>query len=287
MSTHDAVINREASFVDFSCLDRRRQSAVGFPVVVAVAKTTLAEVGPKLAESVFDVLPVKVAETEFLQAWGVDQFTFGIEMVEGGVRGRVLAGIKCLRYFTGGRIGFRHQGVDQGRFTHAGLAYQHAGDTGERGPQVFGVFERRKFEDAIAEAGKDSKLFARRGYFVGQVAFVEDDEDFDLFAFGGDQGAGDQLVGKGGFGGDDDDQLVDVGGNQFLFDFVGAVEQAGARLDGFDDAWSSEVRWMSTRSPQATSLFLPRGKQGRISPSASSTTYWRPWAATTRPSISL
>ena len=35
-------------------------------------------------------------------------------------------------------------------------------------------------------------------------------------------------------------------------------------------AWSSEVRCNSTRSPQATSLFLPRGTQEICSPSASS-----------------
>ena len=70
---------------------------------------------------------------------------------------------------------------------------------------------------------------------VGQVALVEDDQRRNVLAFGGEQSAGDQFVGKGRFGGDDDDDLVDVGGDQFLADLIGAVEQAAARLDGLDD----------------------------------------------------
>lgn len=78
-------------------------------------------------------------------------------------------------------------------------------------------------------------MFVGGWYFVGQVVFVENDQCFDFFVFGGEQGVGDQVVGKGWFGGYDNDQLVDVGGNQFLFVFVGVVKQVGVWLDCFDD----------------------------------------------------
>ena len=102
--------------------------------------------------------------------------------------------------------------------------------------QVFGVVARREFDDAVAEAGEHGQLVARRRQFVGQVALVEDDQRLDFLAFGGEQSARDQFVGECRLAGDDDDDLVDVGGDMLLADLVGAVEQAGARPDGLDHA---------------------------------------------------
>ena len=84
------------------------------------------------------------------------------------------------------------------------------------------------------EAGEHGELVARRWQFVGKVALVEDDQRLDLLAFGGEQGARHQFVGERRLAGDDDDDLVDIGGDVLLADFVGAVEQAGAREDGLD-----------------------------------------------------
>src|SRR5258708_30822345 len=47
--------------------------------------------------------------------------------------------------------------------------------------------------------------------------------------------------------------------------------------------WPGAVRAISTRSPQASVLRLPRGKQVRISEPRSSTRYCRPNVPTTRP----
>ena len=73
----------------------------------------------------------------------------------------------------------------------------------------------REFEDWIAEPDQDGEAFAGRRQLVGEVAFVEDDQRGDLLAFGGEQRTGDQFIVEGRFGGDDDDDLVDVGSNQF------------------------------------------------------------------------
>ncbi len=77
----------------------------------------------------------------------------------------------------------------------------------------------------------------RAGRFdLRQVAFVQHDDDVQFLVVPGEQAARQQLVVEGGFGGDDDDELGDVGRDDLLFEGVGAVEQAAARGDAFDDA---------------------------------------------------
>ena len=60
--------------------------------------------------------------------------------------------------------------------------------------------------------------------------------NFNFLALGRNDGAGDEVVGKGRRTGNDDDDLVDIGGNQFLPRFVGAVKQLPTWQDVFDDA---------------------------------------------------
>jgi hypothetical protein len=54
--------------------------------------------------------------------------------------------------------------------------------------------------------------------------------------FGGDDAARHQLVAETWLGGDDDDRLGGIGGEQLLAPGVAAVEQGAARRDGDDDA---------------------------------------------------
>lgn len=62
-------------------------------------------------------------------------------------------------------------------------------------------------------------------------------------------------------------ELRGVGSDQLLPVRGGAGEQAGACIHRFDHA----LLVRGTRSPQATALFLPRGKQAYWQPSAVST----------------
>ena len=52
----------------------------------------------------------------------------------------------------------------------------------------------------------------------------------------GEQAACQQFIIERRLGGNDDDELGDVGGDEFLFVGIGAVEQGGARCDAVDDA---------------------------------------------------
>jgi hypothetical protein len=71
---------------------------------------------------------------------------------------------------------------------------------------------------------------------LAQVALVENDQHLDILALRSNDAARDQLVRKSGFGGDHDNHLRDVGGNQFLLEVVRAIEQGSARFDRADHA---------------------------------------------------
>ena len=98
------------------------------------------------------------------------------------------------------------------------------------------MFEGREFENAVTQFCKDGDALAGVFQLVAEVTFVEDDEWDDLFAFRCEQGAGDEFIREAGFGGNDDNDLIDIGGDQLLFDLIGAVEQAGTWRNGIDDA---------------------------------------------------
>jgi len=121
--TDNPVINGKAAFVDVARVDRCNQCAIGFFVVMAVAKTAIPEKRAKFWEGAFNFLPVEVTEAEFLQAGRVDQMAVDVEVVEGGVGGRVLAGVEGLRNFAGGGSSLGDERIDQRRFAHAGLVW--------------------------------------------------------------------------------------------------------------------------------------------------------------------
>ena len=158
----------------------------------------------------------------------------GRDVIKRGVRRRVFSGIECLRNFASGGTGLGDQCIDQRRFAHAGLTDEHAGLARKPRTQIFCVVAGGEFDHGIAEAAEHRDTLAGLGQAFAQVGLVEQDQRLDFLAFRSEQGAGDQFVGEARFGGDDDDQLVDVGGDQLLADFIGAVKQAGARQDGLD-----------------------------------------------------
>ena len=76
-----------------------------------------------------------------------------------------------------------------------------------------------------------------RGAAVGikQVGFVVQDGGGDARVVGGDEVAVDEVFLPEGFGGDGDEQLVEVGGDGFRFASLPFGERVVARQDGFDD----------------------------------------------------
>ena len=150
------------------------------------------------------------------------------------MRGGVLARVEGFGNLAGRCIGAGDQGIGQRRFAHPGLADENAGVAGEIGPQGVGIVMCAQPQHRVAErlVGGEGGRGVRHA--LGEVALVEHDQRFHVLAFGSDDAARDQLVGKRWLGGDDDDDLRDVGGDQLLLEFVGAVEQGIARRDRID-----------------------------------------------------
>ncbi len=174
----------------------------------------------------------QVLEAEFLQAGAVDQRAAGAgvigQLVEAGVGGGVLAAVERCRQFARRRRGAGHQGVGQGRLAHAGLADQYRAFAGQQRQQRRGVELGREFDDAAAQRGEGCQQLSCGGQGGGKVALVEHDGGGEAFVFGGDQRARKQHVGEGWIGGDHQQQLRGVGGDQLLPVEVAAVEQAAA-----------------------------------------------------------
>ncbi len=202
--------------------------------MTTIAEAALPQVGAKLDKAMLKRAAVNLGQAEFLQAGGIDEMAFGIEVVEAGVGRRVLAAGKCRRNLACDRAGLWQKGVDEGRFAHSRLPDQDAGVASEKGAELFRLMKRRQFQGAVTDAAKRLKLLSRHRQPVGQIAFVENDETGDFLVFRCQQGTVDKIDRKGRFGGDDDNELIDIGRNELLPEFIGAVEEAAARFEVFD-----------------------------------------------------
>jgi hypothetical protein len=106
----------------------------------------------------------------------------------------------------------------------------------ELGAQRADILLGTDLQHGVAGGTMRGEQGARHFKLGGQVALVEHDQRGDVLRFGGHEAAGDQIVGKARLGGDDDDDLADIRGDQFLFPLVRAVKQAGTRHDLVDHA---------------------------------------------------
>ena len=175
-------------------------------------------------------------QAEGLHAGAVDQAAGVVEAVQARVGGGVFAGIQRAGDFARGGLRLGQQGVDEGGFAHAGLADQYAAVALQERTQSRYILLRAEFEHAVADGAVGFQPEARlRGGF-GEVALVQYDQHLDLLVVRGDQAAREQLVAERGFGGDHDDDLRHVRGDELLAEGVGAMQQRTARGDAFDHA---------------------------------------------------
>lgn len=93
--------------------NRLQYGAAGFPGMAAVVEAAFPQVWPEFAEGVLDLVRRQVGEAEFLQARRINQVAGGIQMVQVGRGGGVLAAVQCRGNFAGSGIRIRQQGVYQ------------------------------------------------------------------------------------------------------------------------------------------------------------------------------
>ena len=173
-------------------------------------------------------------QAKLLHARRIDQIGARVEVIEPRMRRRMPARIERRRNLRRRGIGAGYQRIDDRRFPHAGLADQHADLSVERRPQRRYVLLGRQWNDAIAQAGVKRQAIHGRRAFSRQVELVQHDDQREPLILRRSNAAIQQLFVKTRHDGQHDDDLRNVGGNQFLAELVGAVEQCGAWIDGFD-----------------------------------------------------
>ena len=231
----DLLKQLQSPLVDLSfrrCLAYR---AVWFVRVAAIGEAALAKVGAEFREASFYRGKIQMMQAEQLHAGAVDEVAVGVEVIQLGVGGGVFAGIEHGRDLACGGLCGGDERVDERGFTHAGLPDQHAGVALQKWQQRLYVLLGRKLQYTVADLSIGGELCACR-FNLRQVALVQHDDDIQILVMSGEETARQQFIIERRLGGNDDDELRDVGGDEFLFIGIGAVEQGGARCDAVDDA---------------------------------------------------
>lgn len=247
----DLLKQLQSPHVDLPLVGCLAYRAVRFVRVAAIGEAAFTQVGQEFGEASFDCGEVQMVQSEQLYAGAVDEMAFGVQVVQAGVGGGVFSGIEYGGDLACGGKRVGDDGVDEGGFAHAGLADEHAGVALQIRQQRGHIFFGRKLEHAVADLCVGGELCACCGN-LRQVAFVQHDDDAQLLVMSGEQAACQQFVVERGLGGDDDDELGDVGRDDFLLEGVGAIQQCGTGHDSFNDGRACPER--SRRSAGADDL---------------------------------
>ena len=95
--------------------------------MAAIGEAALAEIGQEFGEASFYCGKIQMMQAEQLYAGAVDEVAGGVQVIQLGVGGGVLAGIEHGGDFARGGERIGNEGVDEGGFTHAGLSDEYAG----------------------------------------------------------------------------------------------------------------------------------------------------------------
>jgi hypothetical protein len=146
----------------------------------------------------------------------------------------VAARVEEARDFARGGAGVRNEGVDDRRLAHAGLSDEHRGLPGERCAQRTDVVAGAELDERVAGLRERREAFAQGGRRRCEVGLVEDDQPAHRLPARCDQDAGDELVARARFAGDDHRDLGGVRGDQ-LPPVRGRTDEEGrARVGGLD-----------------------------------------------------
>jgi hypothetical protein len=201
-------------------------------------EATIGNIGSEFDEEAFDLPEFETPQFELAKAWGVDDVAAELEVEEFGEGGCVFSFASPVGDFADAEAEAWFDGVEERTLADAGLA----GDGGCAGGEEF--FEavealwcsRGGDEDFVAELGIETDDPLKIGE-VDEVGFVEDDDGWDGAHFGGDEVS----IDEGWFEGwicerGDDDQAVDIGGDDVGASAIASDDDAFAWFDPFDHA---------------------------------------------------
>jgi hypothetical protein len=182
--------------------------------VAAVVEAALPAVCREFDKALLDVAEAQVMQSESLDTGAVYDAAFRIEAVQPRMGSRVFSGIEHAGDLARGGACIRDQGVDQRGFSHAGLADQNAELPLQQWAQRPGILPGAEFQHPVADVAIRLQLLQRR--LSRQIALVQYDKRCKFLVMRCDQTARQQLVAERGFGGNDDDELGDIGGDEFF-----------------------------------------------------------------------
>ena len=174
-------------------------------------------------------------QTEQLNAGTIDEVAVGIQVIQPRVGGGVFAGVEHSGYLARGCLCGRDERVDEGGFAHAGLPDQNAGVALQIRQQRRYILLGREFEYAVTDLSIGCELGAG-SFDLRQIALVQNDEGLQFLVMRCEKATRQQFIVERGFGGNHDDDLGDVCGDEFLLESIGAVEQGRTRCDAIDDS---------------------------------------------------
>ena len=177
----------------------------------------------KFNESPRQIRAVNMMQTEFLHAGGIDQTAILIEVVEPRVGGGVTSGIECDGNLGSGAFCSRDQCIDEGRFAHARLSYQRAELALQIRQQRCDIRLGAELQQRITQFPVEQESSGGNARGVSEVGLVEHDQCFDSLTFGGSEATVHQFFTEAGNSGYHDDDLGDVGGDQFFAESVTAI----------------------------------------------------------------
>jgi hypothetical protein len=152
----------------------------------------------------------------------------------------VAAGLQRLRDLGGLRPRVRGHQVDERALARAARAEDERGATGEERREARMRVDALRLQRDLDDFGTHRRVRREARARSGerrQVALVEDDARRHAGIGGGDQRARELRFAERRLGGDDDEELVDVGRKRLRLPLVLAVEQVRARHDRLDHAF--------------------------------------------------
>lgn len=204
--------------------------------VAAIGEAALAEILSEFNKALFYPAQAQVVQAECLYTGAVDEVAVGVQVIQSRMGGGVFAGIECGGNLACGGLRIGDDGIDKGGFPHAGLSDQYASVALQVRQQCCHILFGGQLQYWVADSTIGGELRTRGCTTLRQITFVQYDEDVQILVVCSDQAARDQLVVERRFGGNNNDELCDIGGNDFLPVGIGTIEQGDARCNAFNDA---------------------------------------------------
>jgi hypothetical protein len=217
----DPVEVGQALGADFTTIHAGQQRATRFVSMGTIPEATVLNQWLEL-----DVTPQKffldnIPQTEFTDARGIDQTTPGRQVEQArGTRG-IAPLTRSSPQFPGCGSGTGQQGIHQRRFADTGRTHQRADTPGELALQIrqTRACRRRHLQDRVPDLSVDGTQLveSHTRVAVDQIGLVQHQAGWHATQLRGDQIAIEEFAGRYRQRGENEEQLIEIGGDRLQF----------------------------------------------------------------------